>query len=151
LTQKIHINKKFDDGGMIGFGAETPEEFTAIATALVGGEGAADLIALFYELIPASAGSNPNPGPQAPPFEPDVPAEDPAIAAAKAVLAAAGLKDTAPVPATSGGPSCKHGPREYVSGLSKTKFNDDGTPKKWAKWACTVKSRADQCDVVWAK
>jgi hypothetical protein len=73
-----------------------------------------------------------------------VPAEDPAIAAAKAVLAAAGLKDTAPAPATSGGPSCKHGPREYKAGNNK-----QGKPYKM--WKCTSGDRADECSPEWVR
>jgi hypothetical protein len=152
MTQALQISKRLDDGTILVIGGDTPEDFTRNATALVGGEGAADLVGLFFELIPTSAGSNPNPnpGPQAT-AEPE---PDSAVAAALKVLQAAGLSGTAVTnePATpNGAPSCKHGPRAFKSGQSKGKFNTDGTPKEWKMWACPSKNRDDECEPSWIR
>jgi hypothetical protein len=150
MTQALQISKRLDDGTILVIGGDTPEDFTRNATALVGGEGAADLVGLFFELIPASAGSNPNPGPQATP-EPE---PDSAIAQALKVLQAAGLSGTAVTnaePAAAAGPACKHGARVFKSGQSKGKFNTDGTPKEWKMWACPSKNRDDECEPSWVR
>jgi hypothetical protein len=144
MTQALQISKRLDDGTILVIGGDTPEDFTRNATALVGGEGAADLVGLFFELIPASAGSNPNPGPHATP-EPE---PDSAIAQALKVLQAAGLSGTAvtsDAPAASAGPSCKHGPREFKEGVG----GKSGKPYKM--WKCTSRDRADECPAEWVR
>lgn len=58
MTNQIQISKRLDDGTILVIGGETVDEFRKNADAFVG-SGAADVAALFYELIPASAGSKP--------------------------------------------------------------------------------------------
>jgi hypothetical protein len=153
MTQAIQISKRLDDGTILVIGGDTPDEFAAHASEMVG-SGAADLIALFYELVPASAGREIHP----PPAKTVEPEPDSAVAAALKVLQAAGLSGTAvtepakPEPATpNGAPGCKHGTRVYKSGQSKGKFNTDGTPKEWKMWACPSKNRDDECEPSWIR
>lgn len=131
-----------DDKSILVIAGGSAGEFEQNARAMVGEAGAAELMAMFYSLIPASADggfaqatANVNAGFQQQPAQaPPAQSYNPAPAAA--------LRPDAGPPPGQAAPSCVHGPRVFKEGAKNG--------RAWSGWWCAG-PQAEACPKIWNK
>ena len=126
---KIQVSPKTPSGTLINIRGETPEEVQALLA------GVHELVVLVVGLEQAFAGVH-----KVAPLS----TGDSTQTQAGQVFTDKAFPSTPPVAqAPTGGPTCIHGPRKFMTG------NKNG--KQWSSWMCnTPKGTPDQCPPVWA-